>query len=99
MSNSKPAPDERFIVLLRHGIAEDAAPDQKDEDSLPPYDVLDRILKAYIEDLKSPQDIADKYGFDLTKHLEVIVIGIVAVTTFPVLYKLFFGNKKSAAGK
>ncbi|HXT75687.1 MAG TPA: NAD+ synthase [Candidatus Eisenbacteria bacterium] len=40
-------------------------PDQKDEDSLPPYDVLDRILKAYIEDLKSPQDIGDKYGFDL----------------------------------
>jgi NAD+ synthase (glutamine-hydrolysing) len=40
-------------------------PDQKDEDSLPPYDVLDRILKAYIEDLKSPQDIADKYGFEL----------------------------------
>src|SRR6202795_5048384 len=35
-------------------------PDQKDEDSLPPYDVLDRILKAYIEDLKSPQEIADK---------------------------------------
>src|SRR6267154_723265 len=40
-------------------------PDQKDEDSLPPYDVLDRILKAYIEDLRSPQEIADKYGFDL----------------------------------
>jgi len=38
---------------------------QKDEDSLPPYDVLDRILKAYIEDLRSPQEIADKYGFDL----------------------------------
>ena len=39
--------------------------DQKDEDSLPPYDVLDRILKAYIEDLRSPQDIADHYGFDV----------------------------------
>jgi NAD+ synthase/NAD+ synthase (glutamine-hydrolysing) len=38
---------------------------QKDEDSLPPYDVLDRILKAYIEDLHSPQEIADHYGFDL----------------------------------
>jgi NAD+ synthase (glutamine-hydrolysing) len=37
---------------------------QKDEDSLPPYDVLDRILKAYIEDLHSPQEIADHYGFD-----------------------------------
>jgi NAD+ synthase (glutamine-hydrolysing) len=40
-------------------------PDQKDEDSLPPYDVLDRILKAYIEDLQSPEEIADHYGFDL----------------------------------
>ena len=40
-------------------------PNQKDEDSLPPYDVLDRMLKAYIEDLHSPQEIADHYGFDL----------------------------------
>jgi phosphohistidine phosphatase len=32
MSTSKPVPAERFIVLLRHGIAEDAAPDQKDEE-------------------------------------------------------------------
>ncbi|HET8923801.1 MAG TPA: NAD+ synthase [Candidatus Acidoferrum sp.] len=40
-------------------------PDQKDEDSLPPYGVLDRILKAYIEDLRSPREIADHYGFDL----------------------------------
>ena len=40
-------------------------PNQKDEDSLPPYDVLDRILKAYIEDLKSPQEIADKYDFEI----------------------------------
>jgi NAD+ synthase (glutamine-hydrolysing) len=40
-------------------------PGQKDEDSLPPYDVLDRILRLYIEDLRSPQEIADKYGFEL----------------------------------
>src|SRR5258708_14276653 len=40
-------------------------PDQKDEDSLPPYDVLDRILKAYIEDLRSPQEIAAHYAFAL----------------------------------
>ncbi|HET8774753.1 MAG TPA: phosphoglycerate mutase family protein [Thermoanaerobaculia bacterium] len=35
MSTSKKAatpPPERFIVLLRHGIAEDAGPDKKDED-------------------------------------------------------------------
>jgi len=40
-------------------------PDQKDTDSLPPYDVLDRILKAYIEEVKSPQEIAIETGFDL----------------------------------
>jgi NAD+ synthase (glutamine-hydrolysing) len=49
-------------------------PNQKDEDSLPPYDVLDRILKAYIEDLKSPQEIADHYGFDLKLVREIALL-------------------------
>ena len=40
-------------------------PNQKDQDSLPPYDVLDRILKAYIEDVKSPEEIATQSGYDL----------------------------------
>jgi len=40
-------------------------PNQKDEDSLPPYPVLDCVLKAYIEDLLSPEQIAKKYGFEL----------------------------------
>ena len=31
---------------------------QTDQDSLPPYDVLDKILKAYVEDLRSPAEIA-----------------------------------------
>ncbi|NNE36741.1 MAG: NAD(+) synthase, partial [Gammaproteobacteria bacterium] len=31
--------------------------DQKDEDSLPPYEVLDPILKMYIEEDMSPQQI------------------------------------------
>jgi membrane-associated protein len=34
-----------------------------------------------------------EFGFDLKQHLELIVIGIVLITTLPVLYKLFFGNK------
>lgn len=40
-------------------------PNQKDQDSLPPYDVLDRILKAYIEEVISPAEIAARYGYDL----------------------------------
>ncbi len=44
---------------------------QSDQDTLPPYDVLDRILKAYIEDLRSPQEIADHYDFDLALVREI----------------------------
>jgi NAD+ synthase (glutamine-hydrolysing) len=40
-------------------------PNQKDTDSLPPYDILDPILKAYIEEAKSPEEISVKTGFDL----------------------------------
>jgi NAD+ synthase (glutamine-hydrolysing) len=32
-------------------------PDQKDQDSLPPYDVLDGIMEAYVERYRSPQEI------------------------------------------
>ncbi len=49
-------------------------PGQKDEDSLPPYDVLDRILKAYIEDLHSPQEIADHYGFDIKMVRDIALL-------------------------
>jgi len=38
-------------------------PNQKDQDTLPPYDILDQILKAYIEDQKSPDEIV-KLGLD-----------------------------------
>jgi NAD+ synthase/NAD+ synthase (glutamine-hydrolysing) len=40
-------------------------PNQKDTDSLPPYDVLDPILKAYIEEVKTPEEIAAEFGYDL----------------------------------
>lgn len=32
-------------------------PDQKDEDSLPPYSALDQILRAYVEEDKEPAEI------------------------------------------
>jgi NAD+ synthase/NAD+ synthase (glutamine-hydrolysing) len=40
-------------------------PDQKDSDSLPPYEVLDAILEDYIEDNKAPDAIAAEHGYDL----------------------------------
>jgi membrane-associated protein len=38
--------------------------------------------------------VKNKYNFDLKEHIEGITIGIILVTTLPVLYKLLFNKKK-----
>ena len=48
-------------VIVRPPSAE-LRPDQKDQDSLPPYDILDAIMEAYMERNRSPQEIIDQ-GF------------------------------------
>jgi NAD+ synthase (glutamine-hydrolysing) len=40
------------------------APGQKDTDSLPPYDILDTILHAYIEEVRCPDEIARTEGIE-----------------------------------
>jgi len=40
-------------------------PDQKDTDSLPPYDVLDPILEAYIEQYRTPREISESMRLPL----------------------------------
>ncbi len=40
-------------------------PGQKDTDSLPPYEVLDPLLKAYIEDYEPAEDIARTQSLDI----------------------------------
>ena len=42
-------------------------PNQKDEDSLPPYPVLDPILKAYVEDDRSVDEMVEM-GFDRKQY-------------------------------
>jgi NAD+ synthase (glutamine-hydrolysing) len=60
-------------ILDRPPTAE-LKPDQTDQDTLPPYDILDPILKAYVEEDRAPDDIA-AMGFD---HKTVAhVIGLV----------------------
>ena len=39
--------------------------------------------------------ILSQFGFDLRDHLEIIVLGIVLITTAPVIIKLIFNKKKS----
>jgi NAD+ synthase (glutamine-hydrolysing) len=47
-------------------------PDQKDTDSLPEYDVLDRILKLYVEESQSPAKIAGAIGVDVALVRDII---------------------------
>lgn len=47
-------------------------PDQKDIDSLPPYEVLDPILEDYIEDSHTAEQIAKDHNFDLDLVRRVI---------------------------
>jgi NAD+ synthase/NAD+ synthase (glutamine-hydrolysing) len=46
-------------------------PNQKDSDSLPEYDVLDRVLRAYVEDYRAPAHIAAEFDLplDLVKDI------------------------------
>ena len=49
--------------MLDRAPSAELAPDQEDQDTLPPYDVLDAILEAYIEHDKAVTDIV-KEGLD-----------------------------------
>jgi len=37
--------------------------------------------------------VNSQFGFSLAKHIEIIAIGIILVTTLPVIYKIFFSKK------
>jgi NAD+ synthetase len=51
-------------ILVKPPSAE-LRPDQKDTDSLPPYEILDPILEAYVERYETPEQIAQAHGFPL----------------------------------
>tara|TARA_R110002096_G_scaffold352864_15_gene546132 strand:+ start:13414 stop:15042 length:1629 start_codon:yes stop_codon:yes gene_type:complete len=54
-------------------------PDQKDTDSLPEYETLDPLLKAYIEDRLSPKKLIEK-GFD--ENLVKKIIRLVNINEY-----------------
>jgi NAD+ synthase (glutamine-hydrolysing) len=63
-NTSNPVIPER--VLIKEPTAE-LKPDQKDKDTLPPYDALDPILKAYIEEDRNLEEIVS-----FTKQRETV---------------------------
>ena len=66
-------PDIPERILTRPPSAE-LRPDQKDQDSLPPYDVLDPVMAAFMEDDQTPAEIIAR-GFraaDVQRVVELI---------------------------
>jgi NAD+ synthase (glutamine-hydrolysing) len=57
------------ITIIERAPSAELRPDQRDEDSLPPYEVLDRILEGYVElDQSSEQLIAQGLGAQEVEH-------------------------------
>src|SRR5947199_10466681 len=46
--------------------------DQKDSDTLPPYEVLDNILEDYVEDYRTAEQIAADRGYDVRLVRDVV---------------------------
>jgi NAD+ synthase (glutamine-hydrolysing) len=59
----EPTPPIPRRVLEKPPSAE-LRPDQQDTDTLPPYDVLDPIIEAYVEDDAAPEEIVARRGLD-----------------------------------
>ena len=51
------------VSILTKAPSAELRPDQKDSDSLPDYDILDMILKGYIEEAKEFSELV-QMGFD-----------------------------------
>jgi NAD+ synthase/NAD+ synthase (glutamine-hydrolysing) len=45
---------------IRKAPSAELRPNQTDQDTLPPYEVLDRVLRDYVEEMMSPEEIAEK---------------------------------------
>ncbi|PAL21682.1 NAD+ synthase [Sphingopyxis sp. GW247-27LB] len=63
LSRNPVAPVMPDSIITKPPSAE-LRPDQKDEDSLPPYADLDRMLHMLVEEEASVDDVVQRYGFD-----------------------------------
>jgi len=61
--------------IIEKAPSAELKPNQRDQDDLPPYEILDAVLKGYIEDLKSPDELV-QMGFD-KKLVENIISKVV----------------------
>lgn len=59
-------------AILEKPPSAELRPDQRDTDSLPPYEVLDPVLEGYVERYESPEEISQTNGFSLDLVKQVV---------------------------
>ncbi|MGO8935062.1 MAG: NAD+ synthase [Terracidiphilus sp.] len=59
-------------AILSKPPSAELRPGQMDTDSLPPYEVLDPIVEAYVERYETPESIAEERGFPLDLVQQVV---------------------------
>ena len=47
-------------------------PNQKDTDSLPEYEIVDKVLQGYVEEYLSPEEIAQKYSIAIEMVIDLV---------------------------
>jgi NAD+ synthetase len=60
------------LAILEKPPSAELCPGQKDTDSLPPYEVLDPIVEAYVERYETPERIAHANGYPLDLVQKVV---------------------------
>ena len=73
--------DDEIIpnVIIKKAPSAELRPNQTDQDSLPEYDMLDRILKMYLEEQKEFEEISNAIG---NKELVYRVLRLVDLNEF-----------------
>jgi len=60
--------------ILEKPPSAELRPGQVDTDSLPPYEVLDPIIEAYVERYETPEAISQERGVDIALVLKVVTL-------------------------
>jgi NAD+ synthase (glutamine-hydrolysing) len=62
------------VSIIEREPSAELAPDQRDSDSLPPYDVLDRIIEMYVEHDKGLEEVvATGIDADIVRRIAMMI--------------------------
>ena len=61
------------VTTIERAPSAELRPDQRDEDSLPPYPLLDQVLEAYVELDRSREELLEEFDPDVVERALALV--------------------------